>query len=128
MEMIENVNTDILVAHNEGDHDDVNAIQYEDEEYHSSDEENDNELNRPQSNRGITRLSKFRNKNGIPGQRKHKVTFDALNRVEGLNRALFSSFLGDVVREQIGLKVLSWKKVGKESRQKLWDEITVHIY
>ena len=125
--MIENVNTNILVAHNEGD-DDVNAIQYEDEEYHSSDEENDNELNRTQSNRGITRLSKFRSQNGIPGQIKHKVTFDALNRVAGVNRALFSSFLGDVVRDQIGLKVLSWKKVDKESRKKLWDEITVHIY
>ena len=127
MEMIENVNTDILVAHNEGD-DDVNAIQYEDEEYHSSDEENDNQLNRPLSNRGITRLAKFRSQNGNPGQIKHKVTFDALNRVAGLNRALFSSFLGDVVCEHIGLKVLSWKKVDKESRQKLSDEITIHVY
>ncbi|GJX11000.1 hypothetical protein Tco_0200859 [Tanacetum coccineum] len=55
---------------------------------------------------------------------KLKVTFDALNRVLGLHRALFSSFLGDLVREHIGLKILCWKKVKKESRDKLWDEIT----
>jgi hypothetical protein len=125
MEMIENVDTDILLPDNEAG---VNTIQYEDETYYSSDEENDNQLNRTLSNRGITRLAKFRRQYGNPGQIKHKVTIDALNRVAGLNRALFASFLGDVVREHIGLKVLSWKKVDKESKQKLWDEITVHIY
>ena len=125
MEMIENIDTDILLPDNEAG---VNTIQYEDETYSSSDEENDNQLNRKLSNRGITRLAKFRLQYGHPGQVKHKVTIDALNRVTGLNRALFASFLGDAVREHIGLKVLSWKKVDKESRQKLWDEITVHIY
>ena len=125
MEMVEDIDTDILLPDNEAD---VNTIQYEDETYASSDEENDNQLNRKISNRGITRLAKFRLQYGHPGQVKHKVTIDALNRVTGLNRALFASFLGDVVREHIGLKVLSWKKVDKESRQKLWDEITVHIY
>ena len=125
MEMVEDIDTDILLPDNEAD---VNTIQYEDETYASSDEENDNQLNRKLSNRGITRLAKFRLQYGHPGQVKHKVTIDALNRVTGLNRALFASFLGDVVREHIGLKVLSWKKVDKESRQKLWDEITVHIY
>ena len=124
MEMIENFDTDNLVADN-----DVNALlQYEEEHHNSSDEENDNQLNRPRSDRGRTRLSKFHDQYGKPGQVKHKVTFDAFNRVTGLNRPLFSSFLGDLVREHIGLKVLSWKKVDKESRQKLWDEITVHIY
>lgn len=125
MEMVEDIDTDILLPDNEAG---VNTIQYEDETYASSDEENDNQLNRKLSNRGITRLAKFRLQYGHPGQVKHKVTIDALNRVTGLNRALFASFLGDVVREHIGLKVLSWKKVDKESRQKLWDEITVHIY
>lgn len=123
--MVEAIDTDILLPDNEAD---VNTIQYEDETYASSDEENDNQLNRKISNRGITRLAKFRLQYGHPGQIKHKVTIDALNRVTGLNRALFASFLGDAVREHIGLKVLSWKKVDKESRQKLWDEITVHIY
>ncbi|GJX09920.1 hypothetical protein Tco_0199779 [Tanacetum coccineum] len=31
--------------------------------------------------------------------------------ISGKHRALFSSFLGDMVREHIGLKILSWKKV-----------------
>lgn len=130
MEMIiENVaDTDILLADNELDHD-INTIQYEDEKYESSDEEeNDNQLDLPRSNRGITRLSKFRGQYDRSGYVKRKVTFDALNRVTGLNRPLFSGFLGDVVRDNIGLKVLSWKKVDKESRQKLWDQITVHTY
>ena len=126
MALVENVvGADMLVADHEGD--DVNTIHYEDEEYRSSDDE-ENANRSVKSNRGITRLSKFRRLHGNPGQVKHKVTFDALNRVAGLNRALFLTFLGDVVRDHIGLKVLSWKKVNKESRQKLWAEITVHIY
>ncbi|GJW89515.1 hypothetical protein Tco_0164855 [Tanacetum coccineum] len=40
------------------------------------------------------------------------------------HRALFLSFLGDMVCEHIGLQILSWKKVGPEARNKLWDEIT----
>ena len=127
MEIIENnVDTDhISLALDEGD--DVNAIRYEDDEYHSSDEDV-NEPNKPVPIRGRTMLAKFRRQYGHPGQAKHKVTFDGLNRVTGPNRALFSSFLGDTVRDQIGLKVLSWKKVDEEARKKLWDEITVHIY
>ncbi|GKE20786.1 putative reverse transcriptase domain-containing protein [Tanacetum coccineum] len=42
----------------------------------------------------------------------------------GITRAMFLSFLGDMVREHIGLKILSWKKVDSEARDKLWDEIT----
>jgi hypothetical protein len=127
MDMVEAIDTDILLQDNEAD---VNTILYTDETYASSDDEdnNDNQLDRKISNRGITRLAKFRLQYGHPGQVKHKVTIDTLNRVTGLNRALFASFLGDAVREHIGLKVLSWKKVDKESIQKLWDEIMVHIY
>nr|GEV94795.1 hypothetical protein [Tanacetum cinerariifolium] len=40
------------------------------------------------------------------------------------HRALFLSFLRDMVREHIGLKILSWKKVDSEARDKLLDEIT----
>nr|GEX86264.1 hypothetical protein [Tanacetum cinerariifolium] len=47
--------------------------------------------------RGITRLYKFRREYGKSGEIKIK---------------------------HIGLKILSWKKVDKESRDKLWDEIT----
>ena len=133
MEMIiENVadHPEILLADNELNHD-INTIQYEDDDaYYSSDEEgNDNlQLDIPRSSRGITRLSKFRGQGDRPGYVKHKITFDGLCRVTGSNRAVFSSFLGDVVRDNIGLKVFSWKKVDKESRQKLWDQVTVHIY
>ncbi|GJT32430.1 reverse transcriptase domain-containing protein [Tanacetum coccineum] len=62
----------------------------------------------------------YRNPNRI----KLSATFDALNRISGKHRALFSSFLGDLVREHIGLKILSWKKMGSEARDKIWDEIT----
>ena len=89
MEMVEDIDTDILLPDNEAD---VNTIQYEDEIYASSDVENDNQVNRKLSNRGITRLAKFRLQYGHPGQIKHKVTIDAFNRVAGLNRALFASF------------------------------------
>ncbi|GKA72282.1 hypothetical protein Tco_0778498 [Tanacetum coccineum] len=77
--------------------------------------------------RGITRLSKFRREYGKPNGIKLSVTFDALNRISGSHRALFSSFLADLVCEHIGLKILSWKKVGSEARDKLWDEITQYF-
>nr|GEY73952.1 hypothetical protein [Tanacetum cinerariifolium] len=47
---------------------------------------------------------------GKPDEIKLSVTFDTLNRISGKHRALFSSFLGDIVREHIGLKILSRKK------------------
>ncbi|GJV02749.1 hypothetical protein Tco_1336318 [Tanacetum coccineum] len=75
--------------------------------------------------RGINQAIYFHSEYGKPGGIKIKVTFDALNKVSGLHRALLSSFLGDLVCEHIGLKILSWKKVDKESRDKLWDEITI---
>ncbi|GJX35040.1 RNA-directed DNA polymerase, eukaryota, reverse transcriptase zinc-binding domain protein [Tanacetum coccineum] len=48
-----------------------------------------------------------------------------ITRISGKHRALFSSFLGDMVRKHIGLQILSRNKVGPEARNKLWDEITV---
>ncbi|GJY64691.1 RNA-directed DNA polymerase, eukaryota, reverse transcriptase zinc-binding domain protein [Tanacetum coccineum] len=48
---------------------------------------------------------------GKPGVVKLGVTFDALNKISGKHKALFSSFLGDLVCEHTGLKILSWKKV-----------------
>ncbi|GKC10894.1 hypothetical protein Tco_1007676, partial [Tanacetum coccineum] len=66
--------------------------------------------------RGITRLYKFHRGYGKPDGIKLSVTFDALNRISGKHRALFSSFLGDMVCEHIGLKILFWKKVDSEAR------------
>ncbi|GKA17781.1 hypothetical protein Tco_0697618 [Tanacetum coccineum] len=64
--------------------------------------------------RGITRLCKFRREYGKPGGVKLSVTFDALNMISGKHKALFLSFLGDMVHEHIGLKILSWKKMDSE--------------
>ncbi|GJY09692.1 hypothetical protein Tco_0377877 [Tanacetum coccineum] len=122
---------DLLVnSNNEND----DMLGYESEKYsddedadgtnHAEDADGTNHSDLKLVKRGITRLYKFRREYGKPGGIKIKVTFDALNRVSGLHRALFLSFLGDLVREHIGLKILSWKKVDKESRDKLWDEIT----
>ncbi|GKE30452.1 hypothetical protein Tco_1445836 [Tanacetum coccineum] len=115
-----------LLVNSDNENDDM--LGYESEKY-SDDEDADgtNHSDLKLVKRGITRLYKFHREYGKPGGIKIKVTFDALNRVSGLHRALFSSFLGDLVREHIGLKILSWKKVDKESRDKLWDEITIHI-
>ncbi|GKE17563.1 retrovirus-related pol polyprotein from transposon TNT 1-94, partial [Tanacetum coccineum] len=122
---------DLLVNYN-NENDDM--LGYESEKYsddedadgtnHAEDADGTNHSDLKLVKRGITRLYKFRREYGKPGGIKIKVTFDALNRVSGLHRALFLSFLGDLVREHIGLKILSWKKVDKESRDKLWDEIT----
>ncbi|GJZ53344.1 hypothetical protein Tco_0608229 [Tanacetum coccineum] len=105
---------------------DIDDLGYESEVYLDDDEDEDenNHSNRNVVKRGITRLSKFYREYGKPDGIKLSVTFDALNRISGKHRALFFSFLGDLVREHIGLKILSWKKEG-EARDKLWDEITV---
>ncbi|GJY57048.1 transposase, Ptta/En/Spm, transposase, Tnp1/En/Spm-like protein [Tanacetum coccineum] len=108
---------------NEIENDDLG---YHSEEYfdHAHEDYENNHSNRNVVKRGITRLYKFRMEYGKPGGVKLSVTFDALNRISGKHRALFSSFLGDMVREHIGLKILAWNKVGSEARDKLWDEIT----
>nr|GFA93347.1 hypothetical protein [Tanacetum cinerariifolium] len=98
---------------------------YESEKYSDAkDATRTNHSDRKLVKRGITRLYKFRREYGKLGGINIKVTFDALNRVLGLRKALFLSFLGDLIREHIGLKILSWKKVEIESRDKLWDEST----
>ncbi|GJU66643.1 hypothetical protein Tco_1252902 [Tanacetum coccineum] len=105
--------------------DNENGYGYESEKYSDAeDEDGTNSSDHKLVKRGITRLCKFRMTYAKLGSVKLKVTFDVWNRVSGLHRALFSSFLGDLVREHIGLKILCWKKVKKESRDKLWDEIT----
>nr|GEW92573.1 RNA-directed DNA polymerase, eukaryota, reverse transcriptase zinc-binding domain protein [Tanacetum cinerariifolium] len=91
---------------------------------HAEDADETNHSDLKLVKRCITRLYKFHMEYGKPGGIKIRVTFDVLNRVSGLHRALFLSFLGDLVHEHIGLKILSWKKVDKESRDKLYDEIT----
>ncbi|GKB24013.1 hypothetical protein Tco_0863414 [Tanacetum coccineum] len=83
---------------------DIDNLGYESEVY-LDEEEEDDENNNSNGNvvkRGITRLSKFRREYGKPDGIKLSVTFDALNRISGPQRALFLSFLGDLVHEHIG--------------------------
>ncbi|GJZ48618.1 hypothetical protein Tco_0602450, partial [Tanacetum coccineum] len=91
---------------------DIDDFGYESKVYldEEEDEDENNHSNGNVFKRGITRLSKFHREYGKPDGIKLSVTFDALNRISGSHIALFSSFLGDLVREHIGLKVLSWKK------------------
>nr|GEX99714.1 hypothetical protein [Tanacetum cinerariifolium] len=113
-----------LLVNFDNENDDM--LGYESEKYYDADDMAEtNHSDQKLVKRGITRLYKFHKEYGKPGGIKIKVTFDALNRVSGLHRALFLSFLGDLVGEHIGLKILSWKKVDKESRDKLWDELTL---
>ncbi|GJS38436.1 hypothetical protein Tco_0563479 [Tanacetum coccineum] len=110
-------------------YDSDNKIENDDLGYHSEeyfdDAHGDYENNHSNGNvvkRGITRLYKFRMEYGKPGGVKLSVTFDALNRISGKHKALFSSFLGNMVREHIGLKILAWNTVRKrEVMQEEWE-------
>ncbi|GKA28369.1 hypothetical protein Tco_0714537 [Tanacetum coccineum] len=93
---------------NDNDNDDLG---YESEVYLDKEEEDGN--NHSDGNvvkRGITRLSKFRREYGKPNGIKLSVTFDALNRILGSQRALFSSFLGDLIREHIAAAKMARSK------------------
>nr|GEX00588.1 hypothetical protein [Tanacetum cinerariifolium] len=107
-----------LLVNSDNEKDDM--LGYESEKYsdnedangtnHAEDVDGTNHSNLKLVKRGITRLYKFHREYGKPGGIKIKLTFDALNRVSGLHIALFLSYLGDLVHEHIGLKILSWKK------------------
>ncbi|GKC27159.1 hypothetical protein Tco_1034453 [Tanacetum coccineum] len=94
-----------LLVNSDNENDDMLGYEFEkysnDEDVdgtnHAKDADGTNHSDLKLVKRGITRLYKFRMEYGKPG---------------------------DLVREHIGLKILSWKKVDKESRDKLWDEIT----
>ncbi|GJX62298.1 transposase, Ptta/En/Spm, transposase, Tnp1/En/Spm-like protein [Tanacetum coccineum] len=94
---------------NDNENDD---LEYRSEEYFNKggEEDENNHSNGNVVKRGITRLYKFHREYGKPDGIKLSVTFDVLNRILGKHKALFLSFLGDMVREHIGLKILSWKK------------------
>lgn len=114
------------------DNEDIAGTLYEDMAYQSEEEvegeaEDGNDI--VQTNvvkRGITRLHKFRNEHGKGV--KIALTIDDMGRISGSNRIVFASFLGDLVRERIGLKVISWKKVELPARDDLWSEITVRNF
>ncbi|GJV01251.1 retrovirus-related pol polyprotein from transposon TNT 1-94 [Tanacetum coccineum] len=113
-----------LVNYDNENENKIDDLGYQSEYIEVAHEDDENNHSNGYAKRGITMLCKFRRGYGKPGGVKLSVTFDALNMISGKHRALFSSFLGDMVREHIGLQILSWKKVGPEARNKLWDEIT----
>ena len=125
METKENDHDNIDFSDNEHPNQDQG---YESEQYSDDGEHDNNQSNGYVKKRGITRLAKFRREYGKAGGEKLSVTIDAMNRISGKHRALFSSFLGDLVREHIGVRIRSWKKVDSEAREKMWDEITVNLY
>ena len=77
--------------------------------------------------RGMTRLPKLKTEYVNSGGKK-SVRFDELGKFTGKNNAVFVSYLGDLVREKVGLSALCWKKVKPEMKDKLWEEITVNIF
>lgn len=100
------------------------------DEFESASTDSDMDLAQPKektNKRGLTRLPKLRTTFVNSGGIKHKVTFDELDRISGEYRSEFPSFLGDIVRQHVGLRFLSWKKVPKESKDTLWEKIMVKL-
>nr|GEV00437.1 hypothetical protein [Tanacetum cinerariifolium] len=90
-----------LLVNSDNKNDDM--LGYEFEKYSDAEDvARTNHLDQKLVKRGITRLYKFHREYGKPGGIKIKETFYALNRVLGLHRVLFLSFLGDLIRENIG--------------------------
>lgn len=110
---------DDVPIHSDTDNDDENINDEEDE----VPIQNVNE-DMPKRRRGMTKLSRFRNEYALTSIRK-PVLFDRLGRLKGTNRPLFVSFLGDLVRDKVGLRKMTWKKVKPAVKDKLWEVITV---
>ncbi|GJQ99369.1 hypothetical protein Tco_0522354 [Tanacetum coccineum] len=86
-----------LVNYDNENENEIDDLGYQSEEYiEVAHEDDENNHSNGYAKRGITRLCKFRREYGKPGGVKLSVTFDALNRISGKHRALFSSFLGDM--------------------------------
>lgn len=126
-----------------GDNEDAEDDQYSteeisegestEEEESSEEGESEKEEGKPEqqknvvkSKRGLTRLPKLRTRFTNSGGKRHEVEFDSLGRLTGEYISEFTSFLGDTVREHVGLRFLTWKEVPKEVKAKLWDKITVN--
>ncbi|KAL6502054.1 hypothetical protein OROGR_027187 [Orobanche gracilis] len=76
--------------------------------------------------RGLTRLVKMHNEFKDSKGKKRALEFDKWGRLIGKYRAEFSSFLGDLVRRDVGLRVLKWKAATKQLKDKLWDSIKLY--
>ncbi|KAI3909518.1 hypothetical protein MKW98_013935, partial [Papaver atlanticum] len=74
--------------------------------------------------RGLTRRKKLKKKfNG----KKHVIEFDKLGRFKGEYKSEIASYMGVLVRRDVGLRHLKWKEVKSVLRDKLWHELLVYI-
>ncbi|KAI3877758.1 hypothetical protein MKW98_020239 [Papaver atlanticum] len=74
--------------------------------------------------RGLTRLKKLK-KNW--NNKKHLIEFDELGRFKGEYKYEIASYMGVLVRRNVGLRHLKWKEVKPVLRDKLWHELVVCI-
>ncbi|CAI9284743.1 unnamed protein product [Lactuca saligna] len=87
----------------QNDGSDLDDSEHEDtSDYTSNDSNSNTDTTKKTRKRGLIRLPKF--------ARKY--------------RSQLPSYLGDLVRERVGVSVFNWKKVAKEVKEKLWEEIT----
>ncbi|KAI3845623.1 hypothetical protein MKX03_030486 [Papaver bracteatum] len=70
--------------------------------------------------RGLTRLKKLKKK--YKGQ-KHVIEFDKVGRFKGEYKSEIASYMGVLVRRDVGLRHLKWKEVKSALRDKLWQEL-----
>ncbi|KAI3864130.1 hypothetical protein MKW98_031722 [Papaver atlanticum] len=74
--------------------------------------------------RGLTRLRKL--KKNFDGK-KNVIEFDELGRFKGEYKSEIASYMGVLVRRDVGLGHLKWKEVKLVLRDKLWHELVVCI-
>lgn len=58
---------------------------------------------------------------------KHVIEFDNFGRFKGKYKAEIASYMGVLVRRDVGLRHLKWKEVNSVMRDKLWHELLVCI-
>ncbi|KAL6508812.1 hypothetical protein OROHE_021371 [Orobanche hederae] len=119
--VVDNEEESSTEEYSSNDEDEIDTLTGEDE---GLDEGLEDIIEIPKARRGLTRLPKLRTRFTNSGGEKHKVNFDSLSRFSGEYRSEFSSFLGDLVREHVGFRYLSWKTVPVEIKHKLWDQVT----
>ncbi|KAI3886638.1 hypothetical protein MKX03_034732 [Papaver bracteatum] len=91
-----------------------------DEDSSSSDDESTETESEKNTVRGLTRLKKQKKK--FKGQKK-VIEFDKLGRFKGEYKSEIASYMGVLVRRDVGLRHLKWKKVKSVLRDKLWHEL-----
>ena len=56
-----------------------------------------------------------------------KIEYNSLGSDIGENSVELSSYLGTIARTHVPIVIKSWRKVPKETKEKLWDLITVSL-